>query len=317
MASFAIKTTNLSKNFGSIQALDDLSIEVPSGSVFGFLGPNGAGKTTTIRLLLGLLEPSRGSGSVLGFDTVNQADQIRSHSGALLEHNGLYERLSAEDNLEFYGRVWRIPATERQARIKELLVNLDLWERRKELVVNWSRGMKQKLAMARALFHRPALLFLDEPTAGLDPSAAARLRDDLEKLVEIEGVTVFLNTHNLTEAERLCQQIGIIRDGQLVTKGSPSQLRAQIGHPQLEVTGRGINSDVLQLLRDRTEVLSANHHNNHLMIKLREPIETSHLVSLLVNSGVEVDEVIKSQSSLEEVFLSLVNEDMAPGDNHD
>ncbi len=317
MASFAIKTTNLSKNFGSIQALDDLSIEVPSGSVFGFLGPNGAGKTTTIRLLLGLLEPSRGSGSVLGFDTVNQADQIRSHSGALLEHNGLYERLSAEDNLEFYGRVWRIPATERQARIKELLVNLDLWERRKELVVNWSRGMKQKLAMARALFHRPALLFLDEPTAGLDPSAAARLRDDLEKLVEIEGVTVFLNTHNLTEAERLCQQIGIIRDGQLVTKGSPSQLRAQIGHPQLEVTGRGINSDVLQLLRDRTEVLSANHHNNHLMIKLREPTETSQLVSLLVNSGVEVDEVIKSQSSLEQVFLSLVNEDMAPGDNHD
>jgi ABC-2 type transport system ATP-binding protein len=317
MASLAIETSNLSKNFGSVNALDGLSIEVPSGSVFGFLGPNGAGKTTTIWLLLGLLEPNRGSGSVLGFDTVNQADQIRLHCGALLEHNGLYERLSAEDNLEFEGRVWRIPKTERQARIKALLTNLDLWERRKEPVVNWSRGMKQKLAMARALFHRPALLFLDEPTAGLDPSAAARLRDNLEQLVEMEGVTVFLNTHNLAEAERLCQQIGIIRNGKLIANGSPSQLRAQAGSPQLEVSGRGINSDVLQLLRDRTEVLSANHHNDHLTIKLRESAETSPLVSLLVNSGVQVDEVIKSQSSLEEVFLSLVNEDEASGNNHD
>jgi ABC-2 type transport system ATP-binding protein len=308
MTTYAIKTENLGRNFGSIRALDDLSIEVPTGSVFGFLGPNGAGKTTTIRLLLGLLEPTQGGAQVVGFDTVRQADEIRTRSGALLEHNGLYERLSAENNLEFYGRVWRIPASERQARIRELLTNLDLWERRKEPVSNWSRGMKQKLAMARALFHRPSLLFLDEPTAGLDPSAAARLRDDLEKLVEIEGVTVFLNTHNLAEAERLCQQIGIIRGGKLMANGSPSELRARAGNPHLEIRGVGFTSDAIQELRRRKEVVSAKLHNNSLTIQLREAGETAPLVSILVRSGVQVEEVIKAQSSLEEVFLSLVNE---------
>ncbi len=308
MTTYAIKTENLGRNFGSIRALDDLSIEVPTGSVFGFLGPNGAGKTTTIRLLLGLLEPTQGGAQVVGFDTVRQADEIRARSGALLEHNGLYERLSAENNLEFYGRVWRIPASERQARIRELLTNLDLWERRKEPVANWSRGMKQKLAMARALFHRPSLLFLDEPTAGLDPSAAARLRDDLEKLVEIEGVTVFLNTHNLAEAERLCQQIGIIRGGKLMANGSPSELRARAGNPHLEIRGAGFTSDAIQELRRRKEVVSAKLHNNSLTIQLREDGETAPLVSILVRSGVQVEEVIKAQSSLEEVFLSLVNE---------
>jgi ABC-2 type transport system ATP-binding protein len=216
--------------------------------------------------------------------------------------------LSAENNLEFYGRVWRIPASERQARIRQLLTNLELWERRKEPVANWSRGMKQKLAMARALFHRPTLLFLDEPTAGLDPSAAAKLRDDLEKLVEIEGVTVFLNTHNLAEAERLCQQIGIIRGGKLVANGSPNQLRAQAGNPQLDIIGKDFSSDAIQDLRSRPEVLSAELHNNHLTVQLREAVETAPLVSMLVQSGVQVEEVIKAQSSLEEVFLSLVNE---------
>lgn len=308
MTTYAIKTENLGRDFASIRALDDLSIEVPTGSVFGFLGPNGAGKTTTIRLLLGLLEPTHGRAQVVGFDTVRQADEIRTRSGALLEHNGLYERLSAENNLEFYGRVWQIPASERQARIRELLTNLELWERRKEPVANWSRGMKQKLAMARALFHRPTLLFLDEPTAGLDPSAAARLRDDLEKLVEIEGVTVFLNTHNLAEAERLCQQIGIIRGGKLAANGSPSELRARAGNPHLEITGKGFTSDAIQELRTRKEVVSTELHNNSLTIQLRESVETAPLVNLLVRSGVQVEEVIKAQSSLEEVFLSLVNE---------
>jgi ABC-2 type transport system ATP-binding protein len=308
MTTYAIKTENLGRDFGTLRAVDDLSIDVPTGSVFGFLGPNGAGKTTTIRLLLGLLEPTQGRAQVVGFEAVRQADEIRTRSGALLEHNGLYERLSAENNLEFYGRVWRIPASERQARIRELLTNLELWERRKEPVANWSRGMKQKFAMARALFHRPTLLFLDEPTAGLDPSAAVKLRDDLEKLVEIEGVTVFLNTHNLAEAERLCQQIGIIRGGKLVANGSPNQLRAQAGNPQLDIIGKDFSSDAIQDLRSRPEVLSAELHNNHLTVQLREAVETAPLVSMLVQSGVQVEEVIKAQSSLEEVFLSLVNE---------
>ena len=309
MSLYAIRTERLSRDFTAVRALDELSIEVPTGSIFGFLGPNGAGKTTTIRLLLGLLEPTRGRAEVLGLDTQTQADSIRMQCGALLEHNGLYERLSAEDNLQFYSKVWRLPSPDRQVRIKELLTHLDLWERRKEPVVNWSRGMKQKLAMARALLHRPALLFLDEPTAGLDPAAAAKLRDDLADLVEQEGVTVFLNTHNLAEAERLCHQIGIIRQGKLLADGAPSELRAQAGNPQLIITGKGFTPQVIQQLLDRVEVLSADLQDHNLNIQLTDGVETAALVSLLVGSGAQVEEVIKTHSSLEDVFLGLVNED--------
>jgi len=177
MTEIAIRTENLSRDFGSIKAVDGLSMEVPGGIIFGFLGPNASGKTTTINLLLGLLEPTSGRAEVLGFDTRTQASEIRTRSGALLEYPGLYEQMSAEDNLEFYGRVWSMGAAERQARVKELLAHFGLWERRRESVEKWSRGMKQKLATARALLHRPSLVFLDEPTSGLDVVAAASLRD--------------------------------------------------------------------------------------------------------------------------------------------
>ena len=187
MTKTAIRIENLTRDFETVRAVDGLSLEVPSGIIFGFLGPNGAGKTTTINLLLGLLEPTSGRAEVLGFDTRTQPDEIRTRTGALLEHPGVYEQLTAEDNLEFYGRVWRMPAAERQARIKELLTHMGVWERRKERVGTWSKGMKQKLALARAMLHRPALVFLDEPTAGLDVMAAAAVRDDLEALGRPRG----------------------------------------------------------------------------------------------------------------------------------
>ena len=317
MTAYAIRTELLSREFGQIKALENLSIQVPTGSVFGFLGPNGAGKTTTIRLLLGLLKPSHGTACVLDHDIQHEADQIRIQCGALLEHNGIYERLSAENNLEFYGRVWRIPAQERQSRIRELLTSLDLWDRRKEPVGKWSRGMKQKLAMARALFHRPKLLFLDEPTAGLDPAAAAKLRDDLESLVQFEGVTVFLNTHNLAEAERLCQQIGIIRRGELVGLGSPADLRAKAGKPQIIITGENFSKQVITDLQALPEIVAVEHINNRLTIQLEETIESAPIVSKLVSSGAQVEEVTKTQSSLEEVFLTLINEEKDFAEKYD
>jgi ABC-2 type transport system ATP-binding protein len=150
-----IRTEHLSRSFGTVKAIDDISLEVPAGIVCGFLGPNGAGKTTTIHLLLGLLEPTKGQARVLGFDTRTQAVDIRAHSGTLLEFAGLYERMSAEDNLDLYGRIYQMPAHVRRERIKELLTHLDLWERRRDQVGTWSRGTKQKLAVARALFHHP------------------------------------------------------------------------------------------------------------------------------------------------------------------
>jgi len=259
MTETAIHTENLTRDFSTVRAVDRLSLEVPTGTTFGFLGPNGAGKTTAIRLLLGLLEPTAGWAEVLGFDTRTQADEIRARTGALLEHHGLYGRLSAEDNLEFYGRVWRLPRVERQARTRELLTHLGLWERRKEKVGTWSRGMKQKLALARALLHRPSLIFLDEPTAGLDPIAAAAVREDLAALAAREGVTVFLTTHNLSEAEKLCHQVGVIRQGKLlaVGPGAPSGpggaggFCARLAQPQFQVM-RIISAETTKPWRKQT-----------------------------------------------------------------
>ena len=308
MSMYAIQTNQLSRSFGAIRAVDQLDFEVPNGIVFGFLGPNGSGKTTTIRLLLGLLEPTSGRAVVLGQDTLKGADQIRAQSGALLEHTGLYERLSAEDNLDFYGRIWRLPPGERKDRIRELLTNLGLWERRKETVGTWSRGMKQKLAVARVLLHQPKLIFLDEPTAGLDPLAAAALREDLENLVRMQGVTVFLTTHNLPEAEKLCQQVAVIREGRLLMTGAPDELRARTGRPRLEVVGRGITQAVIDGLRQRPEVAGVAQNNSHLEVELTGMPDTSPLVAYLVANGVEIEEVRKGKASLEDAFLSLMEE---------
>ncbi len=309
MSLYAIQTHGLTRTFGDVRAVDGITFDVPAGSVFGFLGPNGSGKTTTIRLLLGLLQPDSGSASVLDFDTRSQADQIRLNCGALLEHTGLYERMSAEDNLEFYGRVWRIPAAERHARIQELLQGLDLWERRAENVSQWSRGMKQKLAVARALLHHPRLIFLDEPTAGLDPVAAAALRDDLEGLAQKQGVTVFLTTHNLVEAEKLCDQVAVIREGRLLMVGSPDSLRLSQGSGKLEVVGRGFTAEILSKLKERPEVADLEQHDQHIIISLNSGADSAPLVPFLAGLGVQIDEVRKGAASLEEVFLSLMEEE--------
>jgi ABC-2 type transport system ATP-binding protein len=309
VSEIAIHIQALTRDFGAARAVDGLSLEVPAGIVFGFLGPNGSGKTTTIRLLLGLLEPTQGRAEVLGFDTRTQADAIRQTAGALLEHSGLYERLTAEDNLEFYGRVWRLPAAERRARIQELLIHLGLWDRRKEIVKGWSRGMKQKLAVARALLHRPTLLFLDEPTAGLDPVAAAALREDLATLAAREGVTVFLTTHNLAEAEKLCARVAVIRQGRLLVVGHPDELRTRRGAAQLEIVGRGFDESVLAALRTRPEVAAVETRNGRLSIDLHGEVDTAPLIGLLVSAGAQIEEVRKGKASLEDVFLMLVAEE--------
>ncbi len=309
MSENVISTNNLTRDFTSVRAVDHVTLEVPRGAIFGFLGPNGSGKTTTIRLLLGLIEPSEGQARVLGQDTRTQANGIRIHCGALLEHTGLYERLSALDNLEFYGRVWRLPPQERQARIQELFTNLGLWERRTEIVSSWSRGMKQKLAIARALLHRPELIFLDEPTAGLDPVAAAALHEDLASLAERQGVTVFLTTHNLAEAEKLCSQVAVIRQGKLLAIGSPDKLRAQNSAPRAEVIGKGFTESLLATLRARPEVVRVELRNSHLVLELRGETDVAPLVSLMVAGGAQIEEIHKGKASLEEVFLTLMEEE--------
>lgn len=309
MNNCAIQTSGLSRVFGNVHALEGLNLEIPPGIVFGFLGPNGAGKTTTIRLLLGLLEPTQGSAVVLGFDTRTQADAIRQRCGALLEYNGLYDRLSAEDNLMFYGRVWHMPAPQLRARIQEILTHMGLWERRKDLVRDWSRGMKQKLALARSLLHKPELVFLDEPTAGLDPIAALAVREDMASLAKREGVTIFLTTHNLAEAEKLCQQVGIINQGKLLAVGTLDELRGRNGSPKVEIVGKDFNDTLLARLQAYPGVSQVHRENNHLSIDLSQGMDTAPLISLIISHGGQVEEVNKSRASLEDVFMTLIQEE--------
>jgi len=305
----AISIDRLTRDFGTLRAVDQLSFEVPAGAIIGFLGPNGSGKTTTIKLLLGLLEPTAGSATILGFDVRTQGAEIRERTGAVLEHTGVYEQLSAEDNLEFYGRVWRLPADERRSRIRTLLTAMDLWDRRREKAEGWSRGMLQRLALARAILHRPALLFLDEPTAGLDVMAATAVREDLERLARTEGVTIFLTTHNMTEAERLCSTVVVIRKGRVVASGSPAALSAQRTAPRLEITGRGFGAEVLERVRRLPEVAGIASADGHCSIDLRGSVDAAGVVRALVEAGAEVDEVVRAKASLEEVFLTLMQEE--------
>jgi ABC-2 type transport system ATP-binding protein len=305
----AIQIEALALAFGGVEALKGLTLSVPRGIVFGFLGPNGAGKTSTLRLLLGLVKPSSGKASVLGFDLRTDSERIRASTGALLEANGLYERMSAEDNLELYGRIFRMRAADRRARAKDLLTRLGLWERRRDPAGALSRGMKQRLAVARALFHHPALVFLDEPTSGLDPVAAAAFRDDMAALTKREGVTVFLNTHNLAEAERLCSRLAVIRGGELLAVGSPDELRFRESAHQVEVVGRGFTAELLSLLRELPEVASAEAQNGRLILRLRGDRPAAPLVSLIIRRGGEVEEVRRGTASLEEAFLAMMAEE--------
>ncbi len=312
MTGVAIRAADISRRFGKVTALDRATFEVPRGIVFGFLGPNGAGKTTVIRTLLGLLRLDGGEATVLGFDVREQGGSIRERTGALLEHDGLYKRLTAEQNLDFAGRVWRLSRAERRARIESLLTRLGLWERRRDPVAEWSRGMTQKLAVARALLHRPELVFLDEPTAGLDPVAAAALRDDLEHLATEEGVTVFLTTHNLAEAERLCSRIGIIHRGRVVALGTPGELRDAVAAPSVIIRGPTITPAHVAMLNTRAGVTSLTLIEGGVQLVLAPDARIASLVRSLIEHGADIEEVRRDRPTLERTFLDLVSEEQEP-----
>jgi ABC-2 type transport system ATP-binding protein len=227
----------------------------------------------------------------------------------LLEHPGLYERLTAEDNLVFYSRIWHLSKQETRSRIRDLLTHLDLWDRRKEIAGTWSRGMKQKLAFARTLLHRPKLVFLDEPTAGLDPIAAASLREDLAAMADREGVTIFLTTHNLAEAEKLCHVIGVIRQGKLLAIGSPEALRHQGGSPRVQVAGTGFSPALLEQLRSQPGISEVHVETTGLCLTLKDNLSIAPFVNLMVAAGVQIEGVTRMNASPEEVFLTLMEEE--------
>ena len=230
-----IETEGLTKKFGDFTAVDSVSINVGEGEVFGFLGPNGAGKTTTVRMLCCLISKSAGKARIGGYDVGNDGDslKIRRMIGLVPDNVGLYEALSAYKNLDIYGRLYGVPEPKRGENIKRTLTMLELWEKRDESAGTFSKGMKQKLAIARALIHDPQVLFMDEPTANLDPEASKTVRDfilDLKK----EKRTIFLNTHNLDEAQRVCDRIAILNT-KLMATGSPEELERMVGNRMVQI----------------------------------------------------------------------------------
>ncbi len=301
-----IETERLTRRFGELVAVDGLDLLIDEGEVFGFLGPNGAGKTTTVRMLAALIAPTSGAAAVAGYRIGRDNQQIRKAIGVLPESPGLYGRLSARGNLDFFARLYGLHDRARQ--VEKYLTMLDLWKRRDEPVGRFSKGMRQKVALARALLHEPKVLFLDEPTAGLDPEAAKLVRDFIDKLAEEERRTIFLCTHNLAEAERLCDRIGLINQ-KLVRVGTPEELKGELyGRRTVIQLKRTIPE--LALALDFEFIENLQLQDDRLMVTLSDPLEQNPLiVKRIVELGGEVQWVEEQEHTLEDVYLDLINEE--------
>lgn len=302
-----IRTKSLTRTFGEVVAVEGLTFEVNEGEVFGFIGPNGAGKTTTARMLCCLINPTYGTAFVKGNEIGKEPDSlnIRQIVGLLPEAPGLYEQLSSYKNLDFYAQLYDVPAVKRREKIKELLEMLRMWNRRDEPVGTFSKGMKQKIAIARALVHDPEILFLDEPTAALDPRAAKTVRDFLSDLKQ-QGRTIFLNTHNLDEAERLCDRVAVINT-KLVAIGSPKELKEKFWGKTTVVQLRELTSRVVDAVKALPFAKKVEEEDNRLLIDLSNPEEeNSVLAEAIVRNGGEIQFMSELKHTLEEVYLELV-----------
>jgi len=312
----SIEVQELTKSFGDFIAVNHLSFEIEEGEIFGILGPNGAGKTTTIRILAGLLSPSAGMVRVGGLDLGQNSNslKVRQLVGILTENPSLYERLTAYENMEFFASAYGLSnGQEKAGRIRELLEVFDLWERRLSKVATFSKGMKQKLAIARALVHNPPIVFLDEPTSGLDPRAAKGIRDLMERLSHQANHTILLSTHRLEDAERLCNRVLIINRGKKIITGTPEKLQATIaGEPVLQVTLKQVNMPILNAVRALKSVkdVQVDKSNTRLQINLVNIEDaTPEVVRCLVNADGRVYTVQVLRPSLEEVYLKLIQEE--------
>ena len=302
-----IETSGLTRRFGNITAVDGVDLCIRDGEVFGFIGPNGAGKTTTIRMLTCLIAPTSGTAYVGGLDVASpeNAITIRSKIGLLPEMPGLYDTLSANQNLEFYAKLYGVPEAKRAERIRSLLTTLGIWDRRDDIVGKFSKGMRQKIAISRALVHEPEYLFLDEPTSGLDPEASLTVRNYLLDLKK-EGRTIFINTHNLDDAERLCDKIGVMKTRMLAT-GSPEELSRMFWGRTTVLHLRSVTPSMVAAVRSISWVTDVKQIDNKLLVEVTDP-ETVNpvIVAEIVRQGGQVEFVNELKRGLEDVYLRLL-----------
>ncbi len=304
-----ITCERLTKTFESITAIQDLSITIPDGCIFGLLGPNGAGKTTTMRMLSCLIQPTSGKAAIDSYEIGKKEDvqNIRRMIGLLPEVPGLYETLGAYKNLDFFGQLYDVPKKQREESIQKTLTNLDLWDRRHEPVGGFSKGMKQKIAIARALIHDPKYIFLDEPTASLDPMAAKIVREYILELKK-KGNTILINTHNLSEAERICDSVALVKN-RLVKVGNPKNLAKGLFTRTISITLKQIPSTLSKDIESLPLVSQAHTHGDKLFLNVKNPEEDNpKIINWLLKQGLQIQFISEEEHSLEEVYMKLIEE---------
>jgi ABC-2 type transport system ATP-binding protein len=303
-----IKVENLTKIFGGNTAVDALTFSVAEGEVFGLLGPNGAGKTTTIRMLCCLISKTSGDAQIAGYPIGGGAESlaIRKLIGLVPDNIGLYEELSAYENLDYYGKLYECPNDVRKEKIEYFLKMMELWEKKDQPISDFSKGMKQKVGIARALIHDPRLLFFDEPTASLDPESSRVVRDIILKLKK-EGKTIFINTHNLDEAQRICDRIGILKT-KLLTVNTPEQLEKNVWGSKTVIQVEQVNDQILSAVR-KLKPQGLSIEENRIMLSLADPQkENPDYVQAIVSAGGRVQYVMQLNPGLEETYLKVIEE---------
>lgn len=310
-----ISTNDLTKTFGNFTAVDQVSFQVEQGEIFGFLGPNGAGKTTVIRMLCGILLPTSGRATVLGYDVATQSEQVKSHLGYMSQKFALYDDLTVRENLEFYAGVYDVPGAGRARRISELIAMADLQGRERELAGHLAGGWKQRLALGCAMVHRPPILFLDEPTAGVDPASRREFWDMIYVLAG-EGITVFVTTHYMDEAEH-CNNIGLMYGGRLIARGNPDELKAtQMRGELFELDAEPV-MDALDVLlemignhpKGQEIVREAALYGNLIHVALNDAAVAPVITRQLAAKRVRVHRLERIAPALEDVFVSLIDEE--------
>jgi ABC-2 type transport system ATP-binding protein len=302
-----IETNKLSRRFGDLVAVRDVSLRVTRGEIFGVLGPNGAGKSTTIRMLCGILNPTSGEGRVVGFDIAKESERIKQHIGYMTQRFSLYEDLTVQENLDFYGGIYGMPGAVRHARVQAVLEQTGLTDRRKQIAGTLSGGWKQRVALACSTIHEPPLLFLDEPTAGVDPVSRRQFWDQIHHICS-QGTTVLVTTHYMDEAER-CHRLAFIFRGELLATGTPEEVVAARGLRVVEIEVERA-TEAAALLRARPEVEGVSHYGRLMRVALRNANDPERIVrETLDTAGLNVHRLAEGRASVEDAFVSMVRED--------
>jgi len=300
----AIMVKDLVKDFDGIKAVDGVSFQVPKGEVFGFLGPNGAGKTTTISMLCTLLHPTKGTAQVWGYDAFRQPDLVRNSIGIVFQDPSVDEELTGYENMWFHARLYKVAKNEIEPRINELLEMVELLDRKDDLVKTYSGGMKRRLEIARGLLHHPKVLFLDEPTLGLDPQTRRHIWAYIRMLNQKEGVTIFLTTHYMDEADELCGRIAIIEKGKIVALDTPERLKASLGGDVIHLAIAECTEDCIEALKDVPGVHSVEPKEGGLILVVKEgPITIPLIFDTAKDHGLVVESVELKVPTLEDVFI--------------